>query len=94
MSVSVGVRGSCRVWVFGGVRVDEKVDHMIVLDQTSNVNSVINPINVDKHRDLDRSLTSAEVTNLRGVWSSSQWEVTQTGRQHAAALSELQSNIS
>ena len=94
MSVSVGVRGSCRVWVLSGVRVHEKVDHMIVLDQTSYANSGINPINVDKHRDLDRSLTSAEVTNLRGVWSALQWEVTQTGRQHAAALSELQSNIS
>ena len=94
MSVSVGVRGSCRVWVFGGVRVHKKVDHMIVLDQTSCANSVINTINVDKHRDLDRSLTSAEVTNLRGVWSALQWEVTQTGPQHAAALSELQSKIS
>ena len=67
---------------------------MIVLDQTSCANSVINPINVDKHRDLDRSLTSAEVTNLRGVWSALQWEVTQTGPQHAASLSELQTKIS
>ena len=52
---------------------------MIVLDRTSYVNSGINSINVDAHRDLDRPLTHAEITNLR---------------QHAAALSKLQSKIS
>ena len=67
---------------------------MIVHDQTTYVNSVINPFNFDTHRDLDRSFTSAEITNLRGVWCALQWKVTQTGPQHAAALSELQSKIS
>ena len=73
-----------------GVRVHKKVDHMIVLDQTSYVNSGINPINVDTHRDLDRSLPTAEIANPRSVWSAMQWNVTQTGPQHAAAFSELQ----
>ena len=67
---------------------------MIVLHQTTYVNSGINLFNVDTHRDLDPSLTSAEIMNLRGVWSALQWKVTQTGQQHAAALSELQSKIS
>ena len=58
------------------------------------MDSGINPINVDTHRDLDHSLASAEITNLRGAWGASQWKVTQTGPQHAAASTELQSRIS
>ena len=58
---------------FCGVRVHNKVDHMIVLDQTTYVNSGINSFNVDTHRDLDRFLTSAEITNLRGVWCALGW---------------------
>ena len=54
----------------------------------------VNPINVDTHRDLDRSLTFAEITTRRGVWGAIRWKVTQTGPQHAAALSEMQSKIS
>ena len=77
-----------------GVRVHKNVDHIIVLDQTSFLKSGTSSIHVDTHRDLDRSLTSAEITNLRGVWGAIQWKVTQTGPQHAAALSELQSKIS
>ena len=73
--------GSCKLQSFClcGVRVHKNVDHMIVLDQTSYVHSGINSISVDTHRGLDRSLTPAEIKNLRGVWSAIQWKVTQTG---------------
>ena len=69
-----------------GVRVHKNVDNMNALHQTSSVNS---GINFDTHRDLDRSLTPSEIKNLLCVWCVTQWQVTQTGQQHAAALCEL-----
>ena len=62
---------------------------MSVRDRTSYVNSGNNPINVDTHRDFDRSLTSAQITSLRGVWRAIQLKVTLTGPQHAATLSDF-----
>ena len=58
-----------------------------------HVNSGINPINVDAHRDLDRPLTAGEITNIGCVcvWSNAKSD---TGPQHAAALSKMQSKIS
>ena len=84
--------GSWKLPSFGlfGVRVHKRVDLTIDLDKTSCVSNGINPINVDTNRDLDRSLTSADITNLRGAWGAMQWKVTQTG----PALSELQPKIS
>ena len=64
---SVGVRGRCKVLVCVVFEFTKKVNHTVVLDQTSYVNSGINPISVDTHRDLDRPLTAGEITNLRGV---------------------------
>ena len=78
-----------RVLVCAVCEFTKKVDHMSVRDQTSYVNSGNNHINVDTHRDFDRSLTSAQITSLRGVWRAIQWKVTLTGPQHAATLSDF-----
>ena len=65
VNASVGVRGKVQSSSLCGVRIHTKVDHAIVLDQTSCVNNGINPINVETHRDLDRLLTSGEITTLQ-----------------------------
>ena len=94
VNASFGVCGKCKFLVLCGVRVHKKVDHTIVLDEKSFVNSGINLISVAIQTDLDRPLTSGEIMSLRGVWGAMQWKVTQTGPQHAEALSEMQSKIS
>ena len=91
---TVGVHGNTQSFGLCGVRVHKKVATTIVLDQASCVYSGINPINVNIHHDLDRPLTAGEITSLRGVWRAMQWRVTQTGPQHAAALSEMKSSPS
>ena len=79
---------------FRGVQVHKKVDHMIGLDDTSHVNSGINPNHVDTHCELGRPLTAGEITNLGCVWGAMQWQVTRVVPHHAAALSKMQSKFS
>ena len=56
--------GSWKEHSFGlcGVRVHKKEDHTVVLDQLPYVNTGIDLIAVDTHRDFDRPVTAGEVT--------------------------------
>ena len=94
VNVSSGVRGKCRVLACAVSEFKRKWTTLLCSTKQRTRTAEFNPINIDSHRDLGRSLTPAELTNLPVVWGAMQWKVTRTGPQHAAALSQLQSNMS
>eukprot|EP00974_Lingulodinium_polyedra_P045231 4337466-Lingulodinium_polyedra.AAC.1 len=61
-----------------------------MLDQGEYVNANLYPLDVPTAKDLDKDLTPAELTKVRGAWGGLQWKATQTGPQVAARLSALQ----
>ena len=79
---------------FTGLRIRQKPDYSIVVDQTEYVQN-IEPINVDRHR---RPQRTAEVTErerhlLRGVIGSLQYAAVNTRPDLSSHLSHLQSTV-
>ena len=79
------------VYMHCGVQVIQNQDGSTVLNH-SEYCSTIEQINFQSRHD-DQAITEGEKQQLRGVLGSLQWRAYQTGPQHGARLSSLQSQL-
>lgn len=75
-----------------GVQVTQRQDGSFVLNH-SDYCTTIEPIKIDKKRHDNDRCTEDEKQQLRGVLGALQWRAYQSGPQHGARLSQLQSQL-